>query len=54
MNGRLRFDLRPIQRCIKALAPQVTKSRRELAEEAARGFVMNLPPAGMQAHRSSA
>ena len=39
MNGRLRFDLKPIQRGIKALAPQVKKSRRELAEEAARGFV---------------
>lgn len=36
MNGRLRFDLKPIQRGIKALAPQVKKSRRELAEEAAR------------------
>ena len=39
MNPRMRFDLRPIQRGIKALAPQVKKSRRELAEEAARGFV---------------
>jgi hypothetical protein len=49
MNGRLRFDLKPIQRGIKALAPQVKKSRRELAEEAARGFVKEVvaitPPA---------
>ena len=36
MNGSLRFDLKPIQRGIKALAPQVKKSRRELAEEARR------------------
>jgi hypothetical protein len=49
MNARMRFDLRPIQRGIKALAPQVKKSRRELAEEAARGFVKEVaaitPPA---------
>ena len=49
MNGRMRFDLRPIQRGIKALAPQMKKSRRELAEEAARGFVKEVvaitPPA---------
>ena len=49
MNGRLRFDLKPIRRSIKALAPQVKKSRRELAEEAARGFVKEVvaitPPA---------
>ena len=49
MNGRMRIDLRPIQRGIKALAPQMKKSRRELAEEAARGFVKEVvaitPPA---------
>ena len=49
MNARMRFDLRPIQRGIKALAPQVKKSRRELAEGAARGFVKEVvditPPA---------
>ena len=49
MNARMRFDLRPIQRGIKALAPQMKKSRRELAEEAARGFVKEVvaitPPA---------
>ena len=49
MNARLRFDLRPIQRGIKALAPHAKKSRRELAEEAARGFVKEVvaitPPA---------
>jgi hypothetical protein len=49
MNARLRFDLKPIQRGIKTLAPQVKKSRRELADEAARGFVKEVvaitPPA---------
>src|SRR5689334_22272707 len=49
MKGRMRFDLRPIQRGIKALAPQMKKSRRELAEEAARGFLKEVvaitPPA---------
>ena len=49
MNTRLRFDLRPIQRGIMALAPQMKKSRRELTEEAARGFVKEVvaitPPA---------
>ena len=49
MNVRIRFDLRPIQRAIKKLQPQVKKSRRELTEEAARGFVKEVvaitPPA---------
>ncbi len=58
MNGRLRFDLKPIQRGIKALAPQVKKSRRELAEEAARGFVKEVvaitPPASKGKRGSAA
>ena len=39
MESRLRFDLKPVQRAINVLAPPVKKSRRELAEQAARGFV---------------
>ncbi len=58
MNPRMRFDLRPIQRGIKALAPQVKKSRRELAEEAARGFVKEVvaitPPASKGKRGSAA
>ena len=58
MNGRVRFDLRSIQRGIKALAPQVKKSRRELAEEAARGFVKEVvaitPPASKGKRGSAA
>lgn len=58
MKGRLRFDLKPIQRGIKALAPQVKKSRRELAEEAARGFVKEVvaitPPASKGKRGSAA
>lgn len=58
MNGRVRFDLRPIQRGIKALAPQVKKSRRKLAEEAARGFVKEVvaitPPASKGKRGSAA
>ena len=58
MNPRMRFDLRPIQRGIKALAPQMKKSRRELAEEAARGFVKEVvaitPPASKGKRGSAA
>ena len=58
MNVLLRFDLKPIQRGIKALAPQVKKSRRELAEEAARGFVKEVvaitPPASKGKRGSAA
>ncbi len=57
MNARLRFDLRPIQRGIKALAPHAKKSRRELAEEAARGFVKEvvaLTPPASKGKRGSA
>ena len=58
MNARLRFDLRPIQRGIKALAPHAKKSRRELAEEAARGFVKEVvaitPPASKGKRGSAA
>ena len=49
---------KPIQRGIKALAPQVKKSRRELAEEAARGFVKEVvaitPPASKGKRGSAA
>ena len=58
MNTRVRFDLKPIQRGIKALAPHVKKSRRELAEEAARGFVKEVvaitPPASKGKRGSAA
>ena len=58
MNPRMRFDLRPIQRGIKALAPQMKKTRRELAEEAARGFVKEVvaitPPASKGKRGSAA
>src|SRR5438132_11124889 len=50
MKANVKFDLRPIQRAIKKLAPQVKQSRRELTEQAARGFVKEVvaitPPAG--------
>lgn len=58
MNARLRFDLKPIQRGIKALAPHVKKSRRELVHEAARGFVKEVvaitPPASKGKRGSAA
>ncbi|MEQ1861995.1 MAG: hypothetical protein ABMA13_18915 [Chthoniobacteraceae bacterium] len=54
----MRFDLRQIQRGIKALAPHVKKSRRDLAEEAARGFVKEIvaisPPASKGKRGSAA
>ena len=50
MKADLKFDLRPIQRAIKKLQPQVKQSRRELVEQAARGFVKEVveitPPGG--------
>jgi hypothetical protein len=50
MKADLKFDLREIKRAIKQLAPQVKKSRRELTEQAARGFVKEVvtfsPPGG--------
>ena len=50
MKADVKFDLRPIQRALKKLAPQVKQSRRELVEQAARGFVKEVveitPPGG--------
>ncbi len=50
MNASLRFDLRQIKRAIGNLAPHVKKTRRELVEQAARGFIKEVvditPPAG--------
>ena len=50
MKTDVKFDLRPIQRAIKQLQPHVKKSRRELTEQAAKGFVKEVveitPPGG--------
>ena len=50
MKADVKFDLRPIQRAIKQLQPHVKKSRRELTEQAAKGFVKEVveitPPGG--------
>src|SRR5438093_12671996 len=58
MKADLRFDLREIKRAIKNLEPQVQKSRRELTEQAARGFVKEVvaitPPAGKGKKASAA
>ena len=49
MNVRMKFDMSRLQRAIKNLQPLVKKSRRELVEQAAKGFVKNVaaitPPA---------
>jgi hypothetical protein len=50
MKADVKFDLREIRRAIKKLEPHVKKSRRELTEQAAKGFVKGVvaitPPAG--------
>jgi hypothetical protein len=50
MKGDLKFDLREIERAIKQLEPHVKKSRRDLTQQAAKGFVKEVvaitPPAG--------
>ena len=50
MKADMRFDLREIKRAIKQLEPHEKKSRRELTEQAAKGFVKEIvaitPPAG--------
>src|SRR2546425_5037648 len=50
MKANVKFDLREIKRAIKNLEPHVKKSRRELTEQAAKGFVKEVvaitPPAG--------
>ena len=49
MNVRMKFDTSKVQAAIKRLAPLVKKSRKELVEQAAKGFVRNVasitPPA---------
>src|SRR5436190_17289292 len=58
MKTDVRFDLREIKRAIKQLQPHVKKSRRELTEQAARGFVKEVveitPPAGKGKRGSAA
>jgi hypothetical protein len=50
MKADMRFNLREIKRAIKQFEPHVKKSRRELTEQAAKGFVKEVvaitPPAG--------
>ena len=49
MNVKFKFDMSGLQRAIKDLRPQVQKSKAELVEQAAKGFVKNVvaitPPA---------
>jgi hypothetical protein len=49
MNVKFKFDMSRLQRAIKDLRPQVQKTRAELVEQAAKGFVKNVvaitPPA---------
>ncbi len=49
MNIRMKFDMSRLQKAIKDLEPLVKKSRKELVEQAAKGFVKNVaeitPPA---------
>ena len=58
MKTDIRFDLRDIKRAIKRLQPHVKKSRRELTEQAAKGFVKEVvditPPAGKGQRGSAA
>ena len=42
MNVHMKFDMRQIQRAIKALEPHVKKSRQQLVEQAAKGFVKTI------------
>ena len=49
MNVHMKFDMRRLQQAIKNLEPLVKKSRKELVEQAAKGFVKTVtevtPPA---------
>ena len=49
MNVKFQFDMSGLRRAIKALQPQVQKTKSELVEQAAKGFVKNVvaitPPA---------
>lgn len=58
MNVQMKFDMRQIQQAIKNLEPHVKKSRKELVEQAAKGFVKAVatvtPPASKEATGSAA
>ena len=58
MKTEVRFDLREIKRAIRQLQPHVKQSRRELTEQAAKGFVKEVvaitPPAGKGKRGSAA
>ena len=58
MNVHMKFDMRRLQAAIKNLEPHVKKSRKELVEQAAKGFVRTVatvtPPASKGATGSSA
>ena len=58
MNVHMKFDMRRLQAAIKNLEPHVKKSRKELVEQAAKGFVKTVatvtPPASKGATGSSA
>jgi len=58
MNVHMKFDMRQIQQAIKNLEPVVKKSRKELVEQAAKGFVKTVatvtPPASKGATGSKA
>lgn len=42
MNVKFKFDMSGLQRAIKELRPQVQKTKAELVEQAAKGFVKNV------------
>ena len=58
MNVHMKLDMRQIQRAIKNLEPVVKKSRQELVEQAAKGFVKTIasitPPGSQGATGSTA
>ena len=58
MNVQVKFDMRRLQQAIKNLEPHVKKSRKDLVEQAAKGFVKAVatvtPPASKGATGSSA
>ena len=58
MNVHMKFDMRRLQQAIKHLEPLVKKSRKELVEQAAKGFVKTVatvtPPASKGATGSTA
>ena len=58
MNVHMKFDMRRLQQAIKNLEPHVKKSRKELVEQAAKGFVKTVttvtPPASKDATGSTA